>query len=238
MTNYEDGVFEGKANGYHDLISAQVFIQDGKIEKIEYQHKDTPDTGGLAIQHIVEEIVKKQSTDIPRVPGARYSSIGILESVKKALKVSSGEISSKEAVDVYLQQTDGGYSTENEGDMLTKASHYEEQVQNEKLHIKGGSLSVQQISSILRMIPEKVYVYDQHGKLQFFNKVDEEPKEFNNIGKHIVDLISEEEQNDFFKKFNQLKNQEIKEIKSECGSVYALTDNEDKVNGYLQMLKI
>jgi uncharacterized protein with FMN-binding domain len=39
MDNLKDGVYKATANGYHDLIHVEVYITDGKIEKIEYKHK-------------------------------------------------------------------------------------------------------------------------------------------------------------------------------------------------------
>lgn len=204
--SFKDGYYEGVANGYHDIIKVHVQITEGKIEKIDYEHKDTPDTGGLAIQHIVEQIIKKQTVNVSRVPGARYSSIGIIEAVKKALAVSTGNLTQSEASQIRRQKTEGEYSVLDSGNMVTKVVASSSSESSEKLRFVGGSLDREVLELILEVLPFEFKVYDQYARLQYFNHLKQLNKsEFKNIGMHVVDLHDNE---DFYELFEEFRTSE------------------------------
>lgn len=229
--SYKDGSFEGVANGYHDIIKVQVQILDGRIEKIDYEHRDTPDTGGLAIQHIVEQVIKKQTTNVPRVPGVRYSSIGILEAINKALNVSKGKITQEEASKIRRQKTEGVYSSGNSSNMITKPVDV---IKNDgKIRIFGGSIDIDAIELLLEAIEIEFRVYDQHGRLQYYNRsLDNNHTEFHNIGMHIVDL---HENDDFFEVFEKFRTSEKKILNlSSSNKIVKLITTDSQLLGYVE----
>lgn len=84
--SYEDGTYEGTANGYGGNLKVQVKVSSGKIENIEVvSHNETPGFSEKAFESVPAEIVKKQSTDVDTVSGATYSSKGIINAVNNAL---------------------------------------------------------------------------------------------------------------------------------------------------------
>lgn len=240
MSDLKDGIFKGVANGYHDLIHVEVYIEDGKIEKIEYQHKDTPDTGGMAIQYLVKEIVKKQTVDIPRVPGARYSSIGLKNAVSRALDVSRGKLEQEEANTVQVHQTDGKYESPENNDMVTKTS--EKKLDGDNIHVKGGRVASKQVAPLLQKLPIKFLLFDEHGKLQFYNFIDQDQDLVNRIGEHLLEIFKSYSDNDYFQVFNKLRNREIEKMiladrNDVKYSVSLLEDSQKQLIGYLQIIE-
>lgn len=230
--SFNDGNFEGVANGYHDIIKVKVKVTDGRIEKIEYEHKDTPDTGGLAIQHIVEQIIKKQTTEVPRVPGARYSSIGVIEAVKKSLAVSEGSITQEEASQIRRQKTDGEFSINEPGNMITVVVDQEENTEKDKFRFVGGSLEHDILELLLEVIPFEFRVFDQHARLQYFNhKEENKHTNFNNLGMHIVDLHNE---NDFFEKFKSFRTSDISKLELVSNQTLVKLMKNDVLVGFVE----
>lgn len=84
---YKDGVYEGSAYGFEDLVSVSVTIRSGKIFSISQRNDDTPEYFQRAWETLYPQILYRQSVDgIDTVSGATYSSEGILGAVKKALE--------------------------------------------------------------------------------------------------------------------------------------------------------
>ncbi len=97
-TGYQDGVYTGTAKGFRGDMEATVTIQNKKISDITIVSKDDESFLKKAMT-IIEVIKTKQSAEgIDVVTGATYSSNGIINSVKDALKkaVSSEEINKTE----------------------------------------------------------------------------------------------------------------------------------------------
>lgn len=227
MDNLKDGVYKATANGYHDLIHVEVYITDGKIEKIEYKHKDTPDTGGLAIQHIVETIVDKQSLEVERVSGARYSSIGILTAVTKAVQVAQGKLSQADALKVNTQETLGEYSQEKPANVITKMS--EDSIS--RLRLKGGSVDIEQVVALLNVFPYELLIYNRRGRLDFVHATKENSDLYNKIGLHILD-VNEDLTTE---KIAELREKKIAEIPTVDSTIMALMDAGDHFIGYAQI---
>lgn len=91
MNNLKAGTYKGRATGYHDYITVDVTVDEGKIVKIDYSENETPNKGGVAVAKMVEEIIKRQSIEIDTVSGATYASGGTLRAVDYALEVARGE---------------------------------------------------------------------------------------------------------------------------------------------------
>lgn len=92
----KDGVYIGKAKGYADDIVVKVEISSGKIKNVQIveHHDDSP---GESLEKIPRAIVKKGSPDkIDAVTGATFTSNGIIDAVKDALKKASSKIPDKQ----------------------------------------------------------------------------------------------------------------------------------------------
>lgn len=89
-----DGVYEGSAQGYKDLIMVSVTVKDGAVFDIQIlEENDTPNYFACA-ESVIADIVDQQSLEVDAVSGATYSSEGILQAVHNALEaaVSEGEL--------------------------------------------------------------------------------------------------------------------------------------------------
>ncbi|MCD8356853.1 MAG: S-layer homology domain-containing protein [Clostridia bacterium] len=87
---YQDGTYEGSAQGYYGLITLSVTMKDGAIQSIDViSHTDTPIYWDDAAA-VMDTIIEKQSTDVDTVSGATYSSKGIIGAVESALKKAEG----------------------------------------------------------------------------------------------------------------------------------------------------
>lgn len=86
-----DGTFIGSAKGFGGTIQVSVTIQKEEIISIEVlsHEQETPSFFEKALA-IVDRILKKQSPNVDTVSGATYSSNGIREAVKNALKKAAG----------------------------------------------------------------------------------------------------------------------------------------------------
>lgn len=100
---YNDGIYYGTAEGYRGDITVAVVIQDHTIKAILVMEQEDDEAFFDRAMDVVKNVVKKQSTDVDTVSGATYSSKGLLDAVKKALKeaerVTNGEETSDAAVD-------------------------------------------------------------------------------------------------------------------------------------------
>ena len=96
-SKYKDGIYIGTAKGFRGDTKATVTIQNEKISKITIDSKDDESFLKKAIT-LVEVIISKQTPEgIDVITGATYSSNGILNSVKDALKkAATGEESKPE----------------------------------------------------------------------------------------------------------------------------------------------
>lgn len=86
-TKYKDGKYEGKAQGYGGDIKVSVTVEDGKISNIKIlSHKNEDDAYFNTAKGLIEEIISSNSTDVDTVSGATFSSKGIINATKNALK--------------------------------------------------------------------------------------------------------------------------------------------------------
>ena len=83
---YKDGVYTGEGLGFGGTTTVQVTVKGGKITDIEVlSHGD----GGRYMDDaktLIPRIIESQSTNVDTVSGASYSSVGIIEAVRNALK--------------------------------------------------------------------------------------------------------------------------------------------------------
>lgn len=91
VTKWKDGTYTGSARGYGGTITAQVIIKNGKIASIDLvSHAGETPSYFAKAKAVVNRILKKQTPNVDTVSGATYSSNGIREAVKAALKKAAG----------------------------------------------------------------------------------------------------------------------------------------------------
>ncbi len=83
---YRDGTYEGSAKGFRGgITTVSIVIRNNKITDIEVlSHGDDKPFFDKAAS-VIDEILKKQSSDVDAVSGATYSSVGIMNAVEAAL---------------------------------------------------------------------------------------------------------------------------------------------------------
>lgn len=83
---YKNGVYYGTGTGFGGQLKVKVTIKKEKIHKIEIvESKDTESYMKKAAA-LLDDIIKKQSTNVDVISGATYSSVGLIEAVRDALK--------------------------------------------------------------------------------------------------------------------------------------------------------
>lgn len=93
---YKEGIYYGTAEGYSGDVSVAVVIQEHTIKAILLtEHSDDEAFFNRAME-VVKKVIKTQKTDdVDAVSGATYSSEGLLNAIKNALKqaerVTNGE---------------------------------------------------------------------------------------------------------------------------------------------------
>ena len=85
-SKWNDGEYEGTAEGMHGELGVNVTIEDGKISKIDIvSQAETEGVSDVALERVPEDIIDKQSTEVDTVSGATESSKTIIATVEDAL---------------------------------------------------------------------------------------------------------------------------------------------------------
>ena len=84
--DYKDGIYYGTGTGFEGEIRVKVKIQNGKISDIQIIESVDGAEFIKSARGVIDDILKKQSTNVDTVTGATYSSNGIIEAVRNALK--------------------------------------------------------------------------------------------------------------------------------------------------------
>lgn len=88
--SFKDGTYTGEAEGFGGTIQVSVTVEAGSISEITIDSADGEDNAYLTMaEDVIETILKAQSADVDTVSGATYSSTGIREAVRNALKEAS-----------------------------------------------------------------------------------------------------------------------------------------------------
>lgn len=94
---YNDGIYYGTADGFGRNLKVEVKIKDNKIIYVEIVSHNERNARfyAPAFNKVPQSIVDNQSTDVDTVSGATYSSVGIINATKAALRQAlvEGEIS-------------------------------------------------------------------------------------------------------------------------------------------------
>lgn len=123
---YRDGTYTGTAAGFGGNITVRVTIAGGKISAVDIVSAagETPSYLTKA-KAVISKVISKQSPNVDVVSGATYSSNGILNAIKKALKqAASGTTDTEPETDDTVPDTnvkpdrvytDGRYTGTGEG---------------------------------------------------------------------------------------------------------------------------
>lgn len=90
-TEYKDGVYIGKGTGFKGTITATVTIQNGKIAEIKLENEADDEPFFTNASALVDSVLTAQSADVDVISGATYSSKGILQAIRNALALASGQ---------------------------------------------------------------------------------------------------------------------------------------------------
>jgi fumarate reductase flavoprotein subunit len=83
---YLPGIYEGTARGFRGPVRAAVQVDENGIAGIELSHEEDEETGGAAMEELLELILEGNSTeDLDAVTGATESSLAFLAAVDDAL---------------------------------------------------------------------------------------------------------------------------------------------------------
>ena len=102
VSAWADGTYTGSANGFGGSIKVQVTILAGKITSIKVlSHSGETGSYYSKATGIIGRILKSQTPNVDTISGATYSSNGIREAVKNALRKAAG--ASKKTVKIVTQ---------------------------------------------------------------------------------------------------------------------------------------
>ncbi|MCI8408590.1 MAG: FMN-binding protein [Lachnospiraceae bacterium] len=84
---YNNGTFEGSAQGFGGIITVSVELEKDEIRNISIISAPKEDEAYLSMaKSILDTIKEKQSTEVDTISGATYSSTGLKNAVADALK--------------------------------------------------------------------------------------------------------------------------------------------------------
>ena len=84
---YKEGIYYGTGEGYKGEVSVAVVIQEHTMKAILITEKSDDDAFFNRAMEVVKKVIRTQKTDgVDAVSGATYSSNGILDAIRNALK--------------------------------------------------------------------------------------------------------------------------------------------------------
>lgn len=84
---YQDGVYEGEAQGYGGTVAVELTIENGKFTDLTVVSAEKEDAAYFdAASSLLHTILEEQSTDVDTVSGATFSSNGIIHATEDALR--------------------------------------------------------------------------------------------------------------------------------------------------------
>ena len=96
---YKEGIYYGTAEGYSGDVSVAVVIQEKTIKAILITESSDDEAFFNRAMDVVKKVIKTQKTDdVDTVSGATYSSKGLLNAIKNALKQAE-KVTNGESVD-------------------------------------------------------------------------------------------------------------------------------------------
>lgn len=103
---YKEGIYYGTAEGYSGDVSVAVVIQEKTIKAILITESSDDEAFFNRAMDVVKKVIKTQKTDdVDTVSGATYSSKGLLNAIKNALKQAE-KVTNGESIDEKPDLTD------------------------------------------------------------------------------------------------------------------------------------
>ena len=96
---WKDGTYYGSGTGFNGEVQVEVVISGGRIETINVVNHNDDSSFMSQAQGLIPNIISTQSTNVDAVSGATYSSRGIINAVRTALKQAVVNGSSNDADD-------------------------------------------------------------------------------------------------------------------------------------------
>ena len=119
---WRDGIYYGSGTGFNGEVQVEVVIADGKISNISVVSHNDDSSFMSQAQGLIPNIISFQSTNVDAVSGATYSSRGIIDSVRAALKQAVVNGSSNDADD----SNDDNNNSNNNSTIVEEKVPYEE----------------------------------------------------------------------------------------------------------------
>ncbi|MCR5702408.1 MAG: FMN-binding protein [Lachnospiraceae bacterium] len=114
---YKNGTYYGVGNGFAGEIKVKVLVKKNKIKEIKIVESNDGSSYISSASSLLKKIIKTQSTNVDTVSGATYSSVGLIEAVRDALKDAGlSKKSNKKKEKKSNSKTDKNEKTTNESD--------------------------------------------------------------------------------------------------------------------------
>ena len=86
-SRYNDGIYEGQAEGFGGMVAVQAVIENGVITELNLISADHEDEAYLnAAVAVFDSMLDMQSAEVDTVSGATFSSNGIINAAENALR--------------------------------------------------------------------------------------------------------------------------------------------------------
>ena len=187
---YQDGTYEGSAQGFGGTITVRVTIQNGEIADIVIvsASNETPEYFGRA-KAVINSILNGQTTNVDVVSGATYSSNGIIQAVRNALgKAAAAAGNTVESANL----NDSAQSSVASLQAVAASEKVEQisKVDEKNLLYKDGTYEGSAVG-YNRRLPIKVSVVIKEGKIASVNVLDSsgETPEYWEKAKTLANLI-------------------------------------------------
>ncbi|SDJ98726.1 flavocytochrome c [Natronincola ferrireducens] len=90
-TLYQDGIYQGSAQGHNAEVEVEVTVKDGKIAEIEVlQHHETKVLTDPVFEKAIPAIISENSVNIDTFTGATITSLALKNAIKDALTKAGG----------------------------------------------------------------------------------------------------------------------------------------------------
>ena len=96
---WKDGTYYGSGTGFNGEVQVEVVISGGRIETINVVNHNDDSSFMSQAQGLIPNIISTQSANVDAVSGATYSSRGIINAVRAALRQAAVNGSSNDADD-------------------------------------------------------------------------------------------------------------------------------------------
>ncbi|MGL4981476.1 MAG: flavocytochrome c [Treponemataceae bacterium] len=87
--SFQVGTYEGVARGFNGDVQVEIDLSSDSLEAIRIiSHAETDGIGTIAVDKLPSQIIEKQSLNVDAISGATYTSDGIKNAIRAALKVA------------------------------------------------------------------------------------------------------------------------------------------------------